>query len=82
MPERRRAGSWRWLAQSAVLAAVLVLATAGAAIGWRVGGLTGVAVGAGAGLLVAALLVLAADRLTSALVARPPDRRRPGDDRR
>ena len=85
MPRRRqarRAGSWRWLTQSAVLAAVLVLAAAGAAIGWRAGGLTGLAVGAGVGLLVAALLVVAVDRLTSTLIAPPPARDRADDDRR
>lgn len=60
------ARSRSWFAQPAALAAVLVLAAAGAAIGWRVGGPAGTVVGAGAALVVAALLAIAADRLGSA----------------
>ena len=76
-----RTGSRKWLMQPTALAALLVLATAGAAIGWRMGGLAGTAVGAGVALAVAVLLVIAADRLGSALVS-PRDGRRADSRRR
>ena len=72
-----RARSWRWLLQPAALAALLLLVTAGAAIGRRAGGLTATAVGAGAGLLAAVLLLVAVDRIGAAL-AHPPDGSRTG----
>lgn len=74
----RRAGSWKWLAQPSAFAALVALAGAGAAIGWRAGRLAGTAVGAGVGLLVAVLLVVVVDRFASGL-APPPDGRRPDD---
>jgi hypothetical protein len=70
-----RAGSWKWLVQPAAFAALLLLATAGAVIGWRAGRLAGAAIGAGAGLLVAVLLLVAVDRFGSASL-HPPDGRR------
>ncbi|MEU4744883.1 hypothetical protein AB0G02_31085, partial [Actinosynnema sp. NPDC023658] len=63
----RRADLGKWLVQPAVFAALLVLVAAGAAIGWRAGRWVGAVLGAGAGLLVALLLVVAIDRLTSVL---------------
>ena len=71
----RRTGSWKWLVQPAVFAALLVLAAAGGGIGWRVGGVGAAAIGAGVGLAVAVLLVLTVDRFGAALVS-PQDRRR------
>jgi hypothetical protein len=72
------ARSRTWPAQPAALAAVLVLAAAGAAIGWRVGGSAAAVVGVGVALVVALLLVIAADRLGSA----PAGPRRRADGRR
>ncbi|MEV8443702.1 hypothetical protein AB0425_40560 [Actinosynnema sp. NPDC051121] len=74
------ARSRTWPAQPAALAAVLVLAAAGAAIGWRVGGPAGAVVGVGAALVAAVLLVIAADRLGSAPAG--PRVRRRADGRR
>jgi hypothetical protein len=65
----RRADLGKWLFQPAVFASLLVPAAAGTAIGWRAGRWVGAAVGAGAGVLVALLLLVAVDRLTSVLVS-------------
>jgi hypothetical protein len=87
-PPRRSRHPAAFLAEPPALAGLLLLALAGAAVGWRVGHLAGAAPGAALGLLLAAALAVLVERLPVAqrlapgpgpYTALPAPRRHPGN---